>query len=239
MADGDSGEAVKPPARVFAEKLISSMKTTAAARFNAARRLEGRSRSINFMLAMLSSSVIVTSVLPFVAVLENWLEVLVFLVGLAASTFVVVLSLYQWSSRADVNAEKLHQAGMKISELRRQARLHLVELDSEDDTITQLDGWLEPIVEKYSEILRECGINHEDSDYVRVKVEDIRNSNGNWSFDFNLWLYSYFGRLHSLAIISFVVFLGVLSVIGISVFHVIAHPEKHFVESSQARRPSS
>ena len=156
-----------------ATKFINSLKTTAAARFNASRRLEGRSRLINLMLALLSSSVIITSVLPMVYEFTRSLELLIFFVGLAAAIFVVVLSLYQWSSKDDVNAEKLHQAGLKISELRRTVNLaHLSRFDSE--STTPLDGWFENAVTQYNEILRECGINHSDVDYISVKIESIK-----------------------------------------------------------------
>lgn len=89
------------------------------------------------------------------------MELLIFFVGLSASIFVVVLSLYQWSNKDDVNAQKFHQAGMKISALRRDVKLA--------QSLETLD--IVTHVASYSEIRRECGANHDNIDCIRVKIE--------------------------------------------------------------------
>jgi hypothetical protein len=216
-------------------KYMASLKTTAAARFNAARRLEGRSRAVNLMLALLSSSVIVTSVLPVTVEFDKPLELLIFFVGLAASIFVVVLSLYQWSSRDDVNAERLHRAGMKISELRRQVKLNYL-ARTDPSKPAPLDDWLESAVEQYSDILRECGVNHEDVDYTRVKIEIEREQNRSWLISPRYWLTIMTNQIPPLAAISFIIFLVVLLVICIAFAEIIRLPNNQpILTPDQAR----
>lgn len=160
--DNEQGdEEISDEKTVIIERLVKNMQITASARFNAAQRLGSRSRSVNLMLALLASSVIVTSVLDKVHKFPNETDLPIFFSGLAASIFVVVLSLYQWSSHDDVNAEKFHQSGMDISALRRNLELA--------NTSASLDA--EEYLEHYNEILKECGGNHDDIDYIRVKLE--------------------------------------------------------------------
>ena len=200
--DGDGDEIYQSDVDKIKRKLLKNMSITSAARFNAAQRFESRSRSVNLMLALLASSVIILSVLPMTHTFDEFTELAIFLAGLIGSVFVVVLSLYQWSSRDEVNAEKFHQAGMKISALRRDMELAM--------TSSSIDT--EEYFSSYTELLKECGANHEDIDFIRVRLDKSDHYEGrNMLFVYHHILIIVH-KVPSLAMLSFIVLCGMITV---------------------------
>jgi len=144
------------------DDLSRNLKSTAASRFNAARRLETRDRTLTRLTAFTSAYVVVLSVLPYFRHLESestdWINL--FVVG--CTIVVLVSSLLQYSGNDIVNAEQHHRSGLEIAELRREMKVlsgHITDSDLMEYT------------RRYNLILQKYSVNHDDIDYDKYRLD--------------------------------------------------------------------
>ena len=137
------------------------MGVTAGSRFNAARRLQAIDRSLNYMLSLVSVSIIALTILPFIYDLSVAVERLVALFTIAASIAVLVLSNIHYGNRDLVIAEQLHRCALEINEIARR-------LDSESRPV---EGKLFcKYSDEYSATLQKYSVNHDKVDFVEHKL---------------------------------------------------------------------
>lgn len=145
-----------------AKELLSNMKSTGAARYNAAKRLEERERSLTRLTAFTSTYVIGLTVLPYFIHLPagsaDRLNLLTFVLGVT----ILVASLIQYSARDGVNAEQHYRCGLDIGEMRRRLK---ITADAMDDTT------LAGVADEYALILHKYSINHDQVDYEQYQIE--------------------------------------------------------------------
>jgi hypothetical protein len=148
----------------LANGLRTRMWRTAGARFLASQRLSRRERLSTFTIALLSVVAIGVGLVDPTAgnVAEPRLP------GLSAaavtaiiSVFVLVISVLEGGSRAQIRAEKLHENAVGIGELRSQ--LEALVARSNAEATADWDELAE-LRESYDTQLRECPFNHEPID---------------------------------------------------------------------------
>ncbi|MBY3043179.1 SLATT domain-containing protein [Rhizobium ruizarguesonis] len=143
-------------------ELLGNMKSTAASRYNAAKRLEAKERSLTRLTAFTSAYVVGLTVVPYFVHLlpgsADRMNLLTFVLG----TAILVASLIQYSARDGVNAELHYRCGLEIGEMRR--RLKIL-----GDTIDQ--DMLLKISNEYSLILSKYSINHDQVDFDQYRIE--------------------------------------------------------------------
>ena len=141
--------------------LLKKMKTTSGCRFNAAKRLEARERSLTRLISFISVYVVSLTVLPYFLKLNhdttNFLNILTFIFGLV----ILVSSLLQTSTRDAVFAEQHHRCALEISEIIR-------ELNIEFNGISQTTA--RAYNERYNQVLQKYSINHDEVDFSEFKV---------------------------------------------------------------------
>lgn len=137
------------------------MGVTAGSRFNAARRLQAIDRSLNYMLSLVSVSIIALTILPFIYQLSLEVERLVALFTIAASIAVLVLSNIHYGNRDLVIAEQLHRCALEINEIARR-------LDAE---VGVVEGKLfSKYSDEYSATLQKYSVNHDKIDFIEHKL---------------------------------------------------------------------
>lgn len=145
-----------------ANELLANMKSTAASRYNAAKRLESKERSLTRLTAFTSAYVVGLTVVPYFVHLPpgsaDRMNLITFVLGLV----ILVASLIQYSARDGVNAELHYRCGLEIGEMRR--RLKIVR-DSIDDAS------LLKVSDEYSSILSKYSINHDQVDFDQYRIE--------------------------------------------------------------------
>ena len=99
---------------------------------------------------------------------------------------------------------------------------HLSRFDSE--STTPLDGWFENAVTQYNEILRECGINHSDVDYISVKIESIKTGGFKIGSRISHRISQMSQEMSALFIVSLIVFAFVMLVCGFAFSQIIDSP---------------
>ncbi|MEI9994363.1 MAG: SLATT domain-containing protein [Rhizomicrobium sp.] len=144
------------------EKLLEDMSSTKGARFNAAKRLEGRDKRMALLTAMASALVIALTVLPFIYRLTGTVSGDLSALTLAMSVLILAISLLQYSNNDAVNAEQHHRCALEINELRR-------ELRARADVITPEQ--IKDFGERYGRILQKYSINQDDVDYDKYRLE--------------------------------------------------------------------
>lgn len=147
---------------IKATELLSNMKSTAASRFNAAKRLENRERGLTRLTSFTSAYLIGLTVLPYFIKLPpgsgDRINLLTFVLGVV----ILVASLLQYSARDGVNAEQHYRCGLEIGEMRRRLKIQA-------DSISDAD--LLAAADSYALILQKYSINHDQSDFDRYRIE--------------------------------------------------------------------
>jgi hypothetical protein len=138
---------------------LSTMKTVASSRFNAAKRLETRDKRMTWITATTSAYVIVLTVLPYIETLPSTVRNNLDFAVVFFSIMVLVSSLLHNSNRDAVNAEQHHRSALEINELWRELRQKPLVLDD-----------LKNVLAKYNEVLQKYSINHEDIDYLKYQT---------------------------------------------------------------------
>lgn len=142
--------------------LLHRMNVTKGARFNAARRLEGRDRKMALVVALASALVIALTFVPFAYQLPKVVIADLSVATMVASVLILAVSLVQYSNNDAVNAEQHHRCGLEINELRG-------ELAAKGDGI-DAEG-LQRFTERYARILDRYSVNHEGVDFDRYRLE--------------------------------------------------------------------
>ncbi|MBB4408726.1 SLATT domain-containing protein [Agrobacterium radiobacter] len=150
-----------------AAELLANMKSTAASRYNASKRLEERERSLTRLTAFTSAYVVGLTVLPYFIALPTGgadrMNLLTFVLGVV----ILVASLIQYSARDGVNAELHYRCGLEIGEMRRRLKIQGEHLNDEA---------LLKISDDYSLILTKYSLNHDQVDYDQFRVERLEEA---------------------------------------------------------------
>lgn len=143
-------------------ELLANMKSTAASRYNAAQRLEGRERALTRLTAFTSAYVIGLTVLPYFIDLPTGsadrLNLLTFVLGVV----ILVVSLIQYSSRDGVNAEQHYRCGLEVGEMRRRLKIRADMISDQDLLI---------VADDYALVLQKYSINHDPTDFDLYRIE--------------------------------------------------------------------
>lgn len=145
-----------------ARELLVNMKSTAASRYNAAKRLESREQGLTRLTSFTSAYVIALTVLPYFLKLPPGAADRMNLLTLGLGVVILVASLLQYSSRDSVNAEQHYRCGLEIGELRRRLKISA-------ETITGDE--LSQVADQYALILQKYSINHDQIDYEQYQIE--------------------------------------------------------------------
>jgi len=142
---------------------------TAGARFYGARRLELRDRLSTFSIAFLSVIAIGVGLLD--PVIGSGDAPVLLRIGTAVlttiiSVFVLTISLIEGNSRSQLQATRLHESGVRLTELR--GSLEILTAQSGDHP--QWDSF-EKLRNEYDREIRECPFNHDPIDDLRFKID--------------------------------------------------------------------
>jgi hypothetical protein len=196
-------------ATLAAEKLLHSLKSTAGARFNAAKRLGAKDRALTRLTAFTSAYLIVLTVLPYFIKVPQAVTDNLNLLTVVFSIVILVSSLLQYSSGDVVSAEQHHRAGLEMSEIARELTIKLEVV--QDPELLSLTGRYNATLQKYS-------INHEDVDFQRYQVENPEKYSWlTWSDKMGIWI-STFAVKHIYSAVLAVITLSFLALIVFYVF---------------------
>lgn len=154
--------------RTSVEKLDWDMKVTAGSRFIASSRLKKSSRRKQWFAIIFSVFIVLVSALTLVFEFSSLYTKVLGFVGLASSIFVVVFSAAQIENNDAVNSHRLYGSAVAISALRRE----LTALDPVDQKQE-----LPRLAKLYNDVIDVHGINHDDKDFNKYKLEHW------WEFD--------------------------------------------------------
>ena len=144
------------------EKLLKALRTTAAASFNASKRLEMHDKKLTRLTAFASAYVIILTILPYFVKSSTEVTDLYNFTTVVFSIVILISSLLQYSSNNIVNSEQHHRSGLEMNEL---YRLLLLEGEAIDRAA------LSDFTTRYSAILQKYSINHDQIDYRKVLLE--------------------------------------------------------------------
>ncbi len=145
-----------------ANELLANMKSTAASRYNAAKRLEAKERSLTRLTAFTSAYVVGLTVVPYFVHLPPGSADRMNLVTFVMGIVILVASLIQYSARDGVNAELHYRCGLEIAEMRRRLKILRDSIGDEE---------LLKISDEYSSILTKYSVNHDQVDFDQYRIE--------------------------------------------------------------------
>lgn len=171
------------------EKLASSMKSTAASRFNASKRLKRLDVRLTALAAFTAALVILLSVAPFIWEISERGNQLIAALTVGLSLTMLAASLLQFASAFGVDAELHHRSALQIQALRR-AMVASAKAEN-----WSLDSYLE-FSKRYSDVLELYALNHDDIDFARYRLENAEEfPTGRLSRSWmavNIWMGSYY-----------------------------------------------
>jgi hypothetical protein len=150
-------------ANAFADKLLHTLKSTSAARFNAAKRLSAKDRALTRLTAFTSAYLIILTALPYFMKLPQQVADNLNLITIVFSIIILVSSLLQYSSGDVVNAEQHHRAALEMSEIARELAIKLPDIQ---------DQQLLEMADRYDATLQKYSINHDDVDFQLYQKEN-------------------------------------------------------------------
>jgi hypothetical protein len=150
------------PTNMHVDELLRDLKTTKGARFNAAKRLEGRDSKMALLVALASSLVIALTVLPYFYKLPTIVAADLSVATLIASVLILAISLFQYSASDAVIAQQHHRCALEVNEIRH-------ELRNKADTIGDVE--LAALSTKYGHVLSRYSTNHDDLDFNKYQIE--------------------------------------------------------------------
>ncbi|PCI01950.1 MAG: hypothetical protein COB76_00155 [Alphaproteobacteria bacterium] len=143
---------------------INDLYTTKSARFCAERRLRHKQLLSHITISFLSAYIICVGALPFynlpVELNASYLQFATF----ALSIFLLVISLLEIGTNRLKLANSLHENGIEINNLYKEAML----CNKDKSKIDQ-------IREKYDKVVSSCTYNHEKIDYYEVKKRNTHH----------------------------------------------------------------
>lgn len=171
------------------EKLASSMKSTAASRFNASKRLKRLDVRLTALAAFTAALVILLSVAPFIWEISERGNQLIAALTVGLSLTMLAASLLQFASAFGVDAELHHRSALQIQALRR-AMVASAKAEN-----WSLNSYLE-FSKRYSDVLELYALNHDDIDFARYRLENAEEfPTGRLSRSWtavNIWMGSYY-----------------------------------------------
>ena len=112
------------------KELLHKMGVTAGARFNAAKRLQGRDRRMALVVALSSAFVIALTVIPYIYRLPPPVTGDLSVITLVMSVLILAVSLIQYSNNDAVIADQHHRSGLEINELKHELSVKADQLDA-------------------------------------------------------------------------------------------------------------
>lgn len=138
---------------------------TKSCRYQARNRIRAQNRLSQFTVAMLSLYIIALSLYTLAfAVNENlgkWLQI----VNIVSSIFIVIVSLIESSKSYDITAFNLHESAHKFNSLFNELQFILRTRSLNEDEARHF-------VNAYNEIILQYDVNHESTDYDRLRACD-------------------------------------------------------------------
>jgi hypothetical protein len=150
------------------EDLATVLWKTSGARFLAAARLSRRDRLATFSIALLSVVAVAVGLLePHVSTAAHRIGLSAVVISVTMSVFILTISLMEGSAQSAVQANKLHESGTRIAEVRRELQDLLARSREEN-----APNWAqyENLRRSYETLLRECPCNHQSIDFKRFEV---------------------------------------------------------------------
>lgn len=141
--------------------LLTEMKRTKGARFNASKRLEERGRRRTANTGYASAAVVVITLLPVFFPVPAVIASAIALSTVALSIFILASSLIQAAHEDHVRADQFQRCALEINSLRREFRA----LPSVST------GQLGTYTSRFDDILRRYNINHDEVDYEKYRLE--------------------------------------------------------------------
>jgi hypothetical protein len=162
-------------------ELLRSLKSTKAARFNAADRLGFNHRQMTLVISMTNAFIIGLGVAPLIIAYDADVTKLFTFITVVFSVVMLVLSLLQDGRNEPVLAEQLHRCALEINALRDK-----VSVEKHGMTLDMLREFRE----EYAAILQKYSVNHEDIDHERYKLDHAEEFGKGflWWVERNLWL---------------------------------------------------
>lgn len=156
------------------EDLATVLWKTAGARFLAATRLSRRDRLATFSIALLSVVAVAVGLLePHVSTAAHRIGLSTAIISVTMSVFILAISLIEGSAQSAVQANKLHESGTRIAEVRRELEDLLAR-----SRATNAPDWVryEGLRSSYETLLRECPFNHLPIDFKRFEVNHRKSA---------------------------------------------------------------
>jgi hypothetical protein len=162
-------------------ELLKSLKSTKAARFNAADRLGAKHRQTTFVITMTNAFIIGLGIAPLIIAYDVDVTKLFNFITVIFSVIMLGLSLIQDGRNEPVLAEQLHRCALEVNALRDKVSVLRPSMTL---------AMLEQFRGDYATILQKYSVNHEDIDFERYKIEhaDDFDKGVLWWLERNLWL---------------------------------------------------
>lgn len=158
------GEKRRHPKLTPLQELKRKVQITKDARFQAHRRLERRHHYSSYLISLLSLYVIALSLYPNIFSLTPQQSQLLLAGSVVLSVFIIILSLSEGARNFYHKGEVLHDNARILGQLHNKLEL-LSEADP--DLINKISS----IAKDYEAAIDRCPTNHDNVDYLRVKLE--------------------------------------------------------------------
>lgn len=188
---------------------------TAAARFEASRRMQRCHNASTLCVAMLSLEIIVINLLVFIPSLHLD-DKLITVMTVCLSAFVLVLSLIISQLKYDSRAAEYHRCALELANLEKRIRIY-ISMDK-PETYEVLMGFNG----QYANIIKNSSLNHSTTDYDWAMIKDEKkNGRGTKSFyEQRKWIWTYI-KWHFLlsdSIYNIITFLGACAIIVVMLY---------------------
>jgi len=148
----------------YAQDFLITLKMTIGIRYVSVHRLTLKDRLDTIMIAILSFSVIISSLIEWHlrthGISDDWLSLLI----IVSSIFILVISQYEAAKKYLVRAERTFNSATDISDLHNRLALLLASGNPLSDLL------LKQFQNEYHEILKKNSMYHEHVDYLRFKT---------------------------------------------------------------------
>jgi hypothetical protein len=145
------------------DRLKRRIEATKAIRFESHRRLKKRDRMSSYVVSMLSLYVIGLSLVPNIFTLRTEQSQLLLACTIVISVFIIILSLTEGSESFHHKAELLHGSARELNNLTY--KLSLITNNSQN-----AEAVIKNIAAEYENVIRLCPVNHEQSDFYKIKA---------------------------------------------------------------------
>ena len=151
------------------QNMAQRCRRTAAARFEASRRMQRCHNASTLCVAMLSLEIIVINLLVFIPTL-NLDDKPITVMTVCLSAFVLVLSLLISQLKYDAKAAEYHRCALELSNLEKKINIYISKDKPETyEMLMNFNG-------QYAQIIKNSSLNHSttDFDWAMIKEEKKR-----------------------------------------------------------------